>query len=50
MPSLRSTLVPTAPRKGRQKLGQPVPLSYLVDDANNGCPSAAQTNAPLRFS
>jgi hypothetical protein len=37
-------------RQGRQKLGQPVPLSNLVVEANSGLPSAAQTNVPRRCS
>src|SRR6266576_4081289 len=35
---------------GSQKLGQPVPLSNLVRDSNNGSAQPAQTNVPLRFS
>ena len=32
------------------KLGQPVPLSYLVSDENSGRSQPAQANTPLRFS
>ena len=33
-----------------KKLGQPVPLSYLVDASKSGRLQAAQMNVPSRFS
>jgi hypothetical protein len=50
MNQLRSILVPTASSTGRQKLGQPVPLSNLDSDENSLWPQAAQTKIPDRFS
>ena len=35
---------------GCQKLGQPVPLSYLVAELNRGRSQPAQWKVPLRFS
>jgi hypothetical protein len=46
----RSVVGPTAFGSGRQKLGQPVPLSYLVSEENSGRSQPAQANVPLRFS
>src|SRR3546814_10761534 len=37
-------------RSGRQKLGQPVPLSNFVPDENRGKRHPAQRNTPLRCS
>src|ERR1700730_11068114 len=50
MKRLLSVVVATASSSGFQKLGQPVPLSNLVSDENNGCPHAAHLNVPSRFS
>jgi hypothetical protein len=50
MSSERSVWVPTAFGNGCQKLGQPVPLSYLVSDENNGNSHPAQEKTPFRFS
>ncbi|MNG38849.1 hypothetical protein D3C84_1266990 [compost metagenome] len=47
MPKLRSRVSPTALGRGCQKLGQPVPLSNLVDEENKGCSQPAQANVPL---
>jgi hypothetical protein len=47
---LRSVDVSTAPGSGCQKGGQPVPLSYLVAEANNGSPQPAQRKVLARFS
>jgi hypothetical protein len=38
--------VATASGKGRKKLGQPVPLSNLVDDEKRGSEHPAQVNKP----
>ena len=35
---------------GSQKLGQPVPLSYLALELNRGSLQPAQTKVPARFS
>src|SRR5207237_10768289 len=48
--SALSTEVPTAVESGCQKLGQPVPLSYLVSEENSGRSHPAQAKLPLRFS
>lgn len=48
--SLKSTLVPMALARGCQKLGQPVPLSYLALELNSGRSQPAQWNVPARFS
>src|SRR5262245_32914885 len=45
-----SVLVATASGSGCQKLGQPVPLSYLVSEENSGRSQPAQAKVPLRFS
>ena len=50
MPKLVSSVVPIALSRGRQKLGHPVPLSYLASDENKGRPQPAQANTPARFS
>src|SRR5215471_9882644 len=50
MKKLGSDEVPTASSKGCQNDGQPVPLSYLVAEANKGVPQPAQTKVPGRFS
>ena len=42
--------VRTALGSGFQKLGQPVPLSYLVADENRGSAQPAHQKAPARFS
>jgi hypothetical protein len=43
MKRLRSSSVSTLPSsRGAQKLGQPVPESYLVSDAKRGVPQATQ--------
>ena len=46
----RSWDVPMALSSGCQKLGQPVPLSYLVSEENSGRSHPAQRNVPVRFS
>jgi hypothetical protein len=48
--SLKSFLVLILPAIGAKKLGQPVPLSYLLDDSNSGRKQAAQVKRPSRFS
>ena len=50
MKNVSSVDVSIACSMGAQKLGHPVPLSYLVSDENSGCPHAAHANVPLRFS
>src|SRR2546428_3793357 len=50
MNQLRSTFGPTELSSGCQNLAQPVPLSNFVSDENSGCPHAAHTNVPCRFS
>src|SRR2546423_13576261 len=45
-----SVEVSTACSIGAQKLGHPVPLSYLGSDENSGSPHAAHANVPLPFS
>src|SRR5271169_3586005 len=50
MPRLRSMVVATAFGSGAKKLGQPLPLSNLVEDSNNGRPQAAQAYMPERCS
>jgi hypothetical protein len=47
---LKSVVVPSAPASGCQKLGQPVPLSYLWALSNSGRLQAAQMKVPGRFS
>ena len=47
---LRSTPVATACSIGRQKLGQPVPLSNFVVDANSSRPQPAHLKTPSRCS
>ena len=47
---LRSTLVATACSRGRQKLGQPVPLSNFVLEANSSRPHPAHLKTPSRCS
>ena len=48
--SLKSTLVPIALGRGCQKLGQPVPLSYLAFELNRARSQPAQWKVPARFS
>src|SRR5277367_4919222 len=50
MPRVRSVVVPTALGRGAKKLGQPVPLSNLVEDSNSGKPQEAQAYMPARCS
>src|SRR5438874_1134080 len=50
MPSVVSACLLTALGNGRKKLGQPVPLSNLVSDANSARAQPAQVNVPLRCS
>ena len=50
MNRLVSDLVSTLSGSEAKKLGQPVPLSYLVLASNSGSLQAAQMNFPLRFS
>ena len=45
-----ASLVTTALGRGCQKLGQPVPLSYLALELNRGKLQPAQANVPARFS
>ena len=42
MKKLRSSVVPTAPSNGSKKLGQPVPLSNLVEVGNSAVSHPAQ--------
>ena len=48
--SLKSSLVTMPLGSGSQKLGQPVPLSYLALELNRGSWQPAQTKVPARFS
>ena len=51
MKRLRSVCVPTAVSSiGAQKLGQPVPLSYLASASKSALPQPAQRKVPGRFS
>src|SRR5262245_5811616 len=50
MPIDISLLVPMALSIGAQKLGHPVPLSYLVVDENSSRSQPAQAKVPRRFS
>jgi hypothetical protein len=50
MPKERSRAVPTAFSIGAQKLGQPVPLSYLVVYENTSRSQPTQAKLPRRFS
>src|SRR5256885_3298276 len=50
MPWLLSVRVSTAPGRVSKKLGQPVPLSNLVEASNSSAPQPAHWNSPGRFS
>src|SRR6266404_5796706 len=50
IPNVVSLVSPMALSSGCQKLGQPVPLSYLVSEENSGRSHPAQAKMPLRFS
>src|SRR5215217_779256 len=50
IPKVVSLVSPMALSSGFQKLGQPVPLSYLVSEENSGRSQPAQAKTPLRFS
>jgi len=50
IPNVVSLVSPMALSSGFQKLGQPVPLSYLVSEENSGRSQPAQAKMPLRFS
>ena len=50
MKNARSMDVATAPSSDVQKLGHPVPLSYLAEDEKSGWWQPAHENTPCRFS
>src|SRR5277367_5007961 len=50
MPKEVSRVVPTAPSRGAQKLGHPVPLSNLVAELNRSRSQPAQVKVPRRSS
>ncbi len=50
MPKVVSRSSPTASCSGAQKLGQPVPLSNLVEEENSGSAQPAQVKVPRRCS
>src|SRR3546814_1213719 len=47
---VQTCALPISLGRGRQKLGQPVPLSNFVPDENRGKRHPAQRNTPLRCS